>query len=184
VRLDKRTGAITAKLKWGGRSGGEGDLDLYCYYVLRDGRCGKIYYRQQGKPDKEPFITLSGDSQAAGEETIVIHRPEQLRFALFAAYSAVSNGVGSFKSFRPRMEFADQSGNQVSIPLLSPIATSYWVAISHISFEAETVISHVETYGKRMSERSPRLHADGSWDVSKGEIEFKGALGGLGSWFS
>ena len=178
VSLRKGGGAIRALLSWQGRRGGEGDLDLYCFYVLKDGTCGKVYWKDMGRDHAAPWITLSGDSRNAGEETIVLHRPEELRYALFAAYSAVGNGAGSFASYRPRMVLTDQDGSEVTIPLLNPNHTSYWVAISHLSIDREITIEHVETYGKSgrafiAAEKSPRLHADGSWDVSKGPIEFK-----------
>lgn len=178
VSLSKSSGPIRAKLLWEGRKTGSGDLDLYCLYVLKDGRCGKVYWKDLGRDHGLPYITLSGDSQTAGEEEIVLHRPDELRYALFAAYSAVSNGMGSFASFRPRMVFTAQDGTEVTVPLLNPVATSYWVAITHLSIDERVVIEHVEKYGKSgaafvAAERSPRLRADGTWDVSKGPIEFK-----------
>lgn len=178
VSLHKETGAIRARLLWDGRGRGEGDLDLYCFYVLKDGTCGKVYWKDLGRSHGLPFVTHSGDSKRAGEEEIVLHRPNELRYVLFAAYSAVSNGVGSFASFKPRMVLSGQDGSEVTVPLLSPVATSYWVAITRLDIDRSIVIEHVETYGKSgrafvAAERSPRLHADGSWDVSKGRIEFK-----------
>lgn len=179
VELRKGGGAIRARLNWQGRGGGEGDLDLYCFYVLKDGTCGKVYWKDLGRADGAPWITLSGDSVRAGEEEAVLHRPDQLRFALFAAYSAVSNGAGSFQSYRPVMTLTNQEGSEVTIPLLNPNSSSYWVAISHVVVTETITIEHVETYGRSgiraliAAERAPRLHADGTWDVSKGEIEFK-----------
>jgi stress response protein SCP2 len=179
VELRKGGGAIRARLTWEGRRGGEGDLDLYCFYVMQDGTCGKVYWKDLGRDHGAPWITLSGDSKRAGEEEATIHRPDRLRYAMFAAYSAVGNGTGSFESFRPRMILTDQDGSEVVIPLLNPNSTSYWVAISHITFGDTVTIEHIETYGKSgirawiAAERAPRLHADGSWDVSKGPVEFK-----------
>ncbi|ATP19902.1 TerD family protein [Sphingobium yanoikuyae] len=178
VSLSKATGSIRAKLKWEGRGKGEGDLDLYCFYVLKDGACGKVYWKDMGRSHALPYISLSGDSQVAGEEEIVLHRPDELRYALFGAYSAVSNGAGSFESYRPKLIFYGQDGSEVTVPLLNPNRTSYWVAITHLDIDREIVIQHVETYGKSgrafvAAERAPRLHADGTWDISKGAIEFK-----------
>ena len=179
VELRKGGGAIRALLEWQGRGSGDGDLDLYCFYVLKDGTCGKVYWKDLGRAHAAPWITLSGDSKRAGEEEVVLHRPDQIRYALFAAYSAVGNGVGSFASFRPRMVLTDQDGSEVVVPLLNPSRTSYWVAITHLAIAETVAIEHVETYGKSgarawiAAERSPRLRADGSWDVSKGPVEFK-----------
>jgi len=185
VSLKKGGGEIRARLYWEGRDDkGEGDLDFYCFYVMRDGTCGKIYWNDHGSRDRAPFVTLSGDSQSAGMEEIVLHRPDQLRYALFAAYSAVGNGTGSFMSFRPRVVLTDHAGNEVTIPLLNPNDFSYWVAISHVDVGDEIQISHVETYGVSGAmfgkkpkgtdaEAAPRLHRDGTFDVSLGDIEFK-----------
>ena len=177
VSLRKGAGAIRARLIWlGDGPDGEGDLDFYCFYVLADGICGKVYWNDHGKDDAAPFITLSGDSMSAGEEEIILNKPEALRFALFAAYSAIDNGAGAFASYRPKMIITDQDGSEVTIPLLHPVETSYWVAISHVKVGNGIAIEHVETYGDSDGpgvECAPRLHADGSWDVSKGEIEFK-----------
>jgi len=185
VSLKKGGGEIRARLYWEGRDDeGEGDLDFYCFYVMRDGTCGKIYWNDHGSRDRAPFVTLSGDSQSAGMEEIVLHRPDQLRYALFAAYSAVGNGTGSFMSFRPRVVLTDHAGNEVTIPLLNPNDFSYWVAISHVDVGDEISISHVETYGVSGAmfgkkpkgtdaEAAPRLHRDGTFDVSLGDIEFK-----------
>lgn len=184
VSLKKGGGEIRARLSWEGRHAGDGDLDFYCFYVLKDGTCGKVYWGDNGHSGRAPFVTLSGDSQSAGMEEIVLHRPDQLRFALFAAYSAVSNGTGSFQSYRPRVVLTDHMGNEVTIPLINPNDYSYWVAISHVAVDEEIVISHVETYGVSGglfaskpkgtdAEAAPRLHRDGTFDVSLGEIEFK-----------
>lgn len=178
VSLAKGGGAIRATLRWQGRANGAGDLDFYCYLVDRDGRQSKVYWKDLGRSDRHPYVEHQGDSRRAGEETIVIHRPDTLRFALFAAYSAVKNGAGSFASYRPEVILTDERGNEVTIPLLNDNHTSYWVAISHIEFGDETRIRHVETYGASglrfiAAEKSPRLHPDGTWDVSKGDLEFK-----------
>lgn len=62
--------------------GQQKDLDLYCFYVLKNGESGKVYYKELGKANQAPFITLDGDSKIAGSETIIIHKPEELRYAL------------------------------------------------------------------------------------------------------
>lgn len=178
VSLAKGGGAIRATLRWRGRANGSGDLDFYCFLVDRDGRQSKVYWKDLGGAGRHPYVEHQGDSRRAGEETIVIHRPDALRFALFAAYSAVKNGAGSFASYRPEVVLTDERGNEVTIPILNDNHTSYWVAISHIEFGEETRIRHVETYGASglrfiAAEKSPRLHVDGTWDVSKGDLEFK-----------
>lgn len=162
---------ITITLSWAGT----GDLDLYAFYVLKNGTTGKVYYKDKGAATKPPYITLSGDSRKAGKETAVIHRPDELAHVVFAAYSAVSNGVGSFASYKPTTIFTDDLGQEVRAPVLGRNHFSFWVALSAIDLTgAQAKISHLERYSSFGTERSPVLHASGKLEMNKGVIEFKG----------
>jgi len=151
------------------------DLDLYCFYVTKTGKTGKIYYRNKGSNKKSPYIVLDGDSRQAGKETIHIERTEDLQYVLFAAYSALSNGVGSFHSMKAKAVVDNHKGNIVEAPLLERNKFSYWVAIAHIDFRdsSSMKISHVETYSKINSEASPLLYEDGTFKMDVGPVEFK-----------
>lgn len=183
IRLDKITLAkkekvsiakatrITAALEWQG----DGDLDLYCFYVDANGREDKVYYRNLGRTDVFPYIALDGDSQTPGRETIIIARPDALRYALFAAYSAVENGTGSFESYQPQAIITDDRNQTVVVPILERNEFSYWVAITLIDFTqpAGNIINHVETYGDEGEESSPLLNANGTFEMDVGPVEFK-----------
>lgn len=171
VSIAKST-KITAMLKW---DNPRKDLDLYCFYVLKNGKSDKIYYRNLGSATKSPYIELDKDSKHGGIETITIHRTEELKYVLFAAYSAISNGFGSFKSMKARAVVDNHAVQTVTAPLLQNNRFAYWVAIAKIDFtEPNTiVVSHVETYSKSGSERSPLLYEDGSFAMNLGPIEFK-----------
>ncbi|GGS03705.1 VWA domain-containing protein [Deinococcus sedimenti] len=161
---------ITITLSWAG----SGDLDLYAFYVLKNGSTGKVYYKDKGAAATPPYITLSGDSRRAGKETAVIHRPDELAHVLFAAYSAVSNGAGSFASYKPTTIFTDDLGQEVRAPVLGRNHFSFWVALSAIDLTgAQAKISHLERYSSFGTERSPILHASGKLEMNKGVIEFK-----------
>ncbi len=161
---------ITITLSWAG----SGDLDLYAFYVLKNGVTGKVYYRDKGAAARPPYITLSGDSRKAGKETAVIHRPDELAHVVFAAYSAVSNGAGSFASYKPTTIFTDDLGQEVRAPVLGRNHFSFWVALSAIDLTgAQAKISHLERYSSFGTERSPVLHASGKLEMNKGVIEFK-----------
>ncbi|NHN30553.1 hypothetical protein G9U52_11990 [Paenibacillus sp. S3N08] len=69
----------------------------------------------------------------------------------------------------------NHAGQTVIAPLLQNNSFAYWVAIAAIDFTAadEMVISHVETYSKSGSERSPLLKQDGSFKMDAGPTEFK-----------
>lgn len=167
-----KSNKIIATLEW---ANPKKDLDLYCFYVLKNGDTGKVYYRSMGNANREPFITLDGDSRAAGKETIVIHDPSKLKYVLFAAYSAISNGIGSFKSMKAQAVVDNQLGQRITSPLYEKNRLAYWVAIAHIDFtDADNInVSHVERYSKSGSERSPELYVDGLFEMDRGVIEFK-----------
>ena len=139
--------SITAKLKWDTQS----DLDLYCFFVDKQGNEDKVYYRKKGHLNKPPYILLHGDSQDAGEEVLEICNPENIKYALIAAYSALSNGVGSFYSYKARVIVSDGDKQEVTSHLAHKDPFSYWVAFSLIDFtqSASVSIENVETYSNK-----------------------------------
>ncbi len=167
----KKTAKVVATLEWKSKK----DLDLYCFYVTKDGTEGKIYYKDMGSTTKSPFITLDGDSLNFGKETITVHNPSQLHYVLFAAYSAVSNGVGSFKAMKAQAVVDNQMGQKITSPLFENNKFAYWVAIAKIDFTDahEMGVSHVETYSESGTERSPLLYKDGTFKMNVGPVEFK-----------
>ncbi|WP_391572939.1 TerD family protein [Cohnella sp.] len=167
----RKSGKVTARLEWESAK----DLDLYCFYVTANNEVGKIYYRNMGSPQKSPYIQLDGDSKGKGQETITIHKPEELKYVLFAAYSAISNGIGSFYSMKARAVVDNHQGQQVVSSLYEKNNYAYWVAIAHIDFTSpsEMKVSHVEQYSKRFTEKSPLLYEDGSFKMNVGKAEFK-----------
>lgn len=138
---------VTARLKWETKA----DLDLYCFYVDEAGNEDKVYYRQMGDLNAPPFIQLLGDSQVAGEEVVEISRPEKVRYALIAAYSALSNGVGSFYSYKAQCVITDNQGQTVSTHLEHSDPYSYWVALARIDFSTtgKLTIENVESYSNK-----------------------------------
>ncbi|QWI72734.1 TerD family protein [Bacillus mycoides] len=162
---------VTATLEWETNK----DLDLYCFYVTTNGEIGKVYYKNLGSSKVAPYIVLDGDSQEPGKETIRIYRPEALKYILFAAYSAVGNGIGSFYSMKAKAVVDNHMGSVVTAPLLEINNHAYWVCIAHIDFTDlnEMKVSHVESYSKDHSEASPLLYENGKFRMDVGPIEFK-----------
>lgn len=162
---------VTATLEWETNK----DLDLYCFYVTTNGEIGKVYYKNLGSSKVSPYIVLDGDSQEPGKETIRIYRPKALKYVLFAAYSAVGNGIGSFYSMKAKAVVDNHMGSVVTAPLLEINDHAYWVCIAHIDFtnSNEMKISHVESYSKDHSEASPLLYENGKFRMDVGPIEFK-----------
>lgn len=138
---------INAKLKWDTTS----DLDLYCFYVDSQDKEDKVYYRKFGHLDKLPYIKLLGDSKMAGEEVLEISQPQHIKYALIAAYSALSNGIGSFYSYKARVVVSDGDQQEVISHLANKDPFSYWVAFALIDFTTpgELTIKNVETYSNK-----------------------------------
>ncbi len=141
--------------------------------VARD--FGVIYYRALGSVRHDPFIALDGDSRAPGRETIRIARPDEQGYVLLCAYSALSNGFGSFRSFGAKVVVTDGRGSTVTVPLFEKTRTRYWVAIALVDFSDPdgAAIRHIEAYSARMTERRPVLHPDGTIEMNAGPVEFK-----------
>lgn len=180
---------ITAHLDWDGGSASRrargADLELYVLHVpasdvVAGGKRsmpkpgGAIYYRDLGALDRAPYILHHGDSLTPGRETATIGRVSEQGYALICAYSAVGNGVGSFKSFGAKAIVTDGAGQTVTVPLYDNNPNAYWVAIALVDFTGDgAVISQVEKYSRPNSEARPVLYSDGRVAMDAGPIEFK-----------
>ncbi|RBM18581.1 TerD family protein [Streptomyces sp. PT12] len=134
-----------------------------------------VYYRNLGSLKEAPFISLDGDARMPGKETIRITRPADQGYVLFCAYSALSNGAGSFLSFGAHVVVSDGRGSEVTVPLFEKTRTRYWVAIALADFTASggVAIRQIEAYSARMTEKRPLLHRDGTIAMNAGPVEFK-----------
>ncbi|WP_060179444.1 TerD family protein [Streptomyces sp. IMTB 1903] len=197
--------AVTATLEWDGGSDRRrrkgADLDLYALFVpaaravrgahdpgtlitsrqarqeAKDPAAGEaVSYEDLGSLTEAPFIRLDGDAKEPGAETVRIARPAEQGYVLFCAYSAVSNGFGSFRSFGARVVVSDGCGSTVTVPLFEDTKTRYWVAIALADFTTPGTVAlrHIEAYSGRMTERRPVLHADGTIEMNAGPVKFKG----------
>ena len=146
ISLEKDT-KIEARLFWKTNA----DLDLYCFYVEKNNIEDKVYYKKLGDLDNRPYIRLMGDSKNAGEEIIVFSKPKELKYALICAYSAMSNGVGSFFSYKAKVAVTDGKNQSVITHLSHKDPFSYWVALAFIDFsqEGEATIKNIETYANK-----------------------------------
>ena len=164
-------------LEWDGGSAQRrslgADLDLYALWADKNGRTGAVYYRDLGSLTRAPYVQLEGDSQTPGRETVRITRPDQLAHVLICAYSAVENGPGSFKSYGAKAIIDDAAGSRVTVPLFNT-SEKYWVVIAQLTFTFEGVcVQQVENYGRYTTEARPLLHADGTFEMGAGPVEFK-----------
>lgn len=172
---------VTATLEWDGGSSSRrargADLELYALYVTKSGQSkmskvqgGAVYWNNL----QSDGIRHHGDSLVPGKETVTIDQPDNLAYVLIVAYSAVSNGAGSFKSFGAKAVVTDGKGQTVTAPLFNDNPGSYWVAIARIDLttEGQVSIKHVEEYS-RGGEARPVLYSDGSHQMDVGPVEFK-----------
>lgn len=178
---------VSAHLDWDGGSANRrakgADLELYVLYVsaadvtakgVRNAG-GVVYYGDLGWSDRPPFIKHHGDSLTPGRESATIDHPDRQGYALICAYSAVGNGVGSFKSYGAHAVISDGYRQTVNVPLYDDNPNAYWVAIALVDFTGDGVsIQQVERYSARGSEARPVLYSDGTFAMDAGPVEFKG----------
>ncbi|GGY84993.1 Tellurium resistance protein [Streptomyces nitrosporeus] len=143
--------------------------------ALKGEKADVVYYKRLGSVSGPPYICLDGDAKAPGCESVRIVRPDEQGYVLLCAYSAVSNGFGSFRSFGAKVVVTDGQGSTVTVPLYENTKTRYWVAIALVDFTGPegAAIHHIEAYSGRMSERRPVLHPDGAIQMNAGPVEFK-----------
>lgn len=166
---------IMATLTWEGREEDHsGDLDFYCFYITKQmEKCGKIYYKNQGSFSKPPYISLQGDSEVAGTETLLINDNPDLEYVLLAIYSAAENGKGNFSTYKPTVTIRNDDIT-ASIILENTNKNSYWVAVALLDFTGSNIkINACETYAGPSLERSPILYKNGTFKMNAGDIEFK-----------
>ncbi|MCX4582470.1 TerD family protein [Streptomyces sp. NBC_01481] len=134
-----------------------------------------VYYKRLGSVKSRPYIRLDGDSRFPGRESLRIVRSDEQGYILLCAYSALSNGIGSFRSFGAKVVITDGRGSTVTVPLFENTKTRYWVAIALVDFTAAdgAAIHHIEAYSARMTERRPVLHPDGTIEMNAGPVECK-----------
>lgn len=177
---------ITAHLDWDGGSTSRrargADLELYVLHVTAAeanaagprSEGGAVYYHDLGSATAPPFIRHHGDSVVPGRETATIGRPDQQGYALICAYSAVGNGVGSFKSYGARAVVTDGAGQTITVPLYANNRYAYWVAIALVDFTGDQAVIHqVERYSGFGKEGRPVLYSDGTFAMDVGPVEFK-----------
>ncbi|MEU9960138.1 hypothetical protein [Streptomyces sp. NPDC050982] len=60
-----------------------------------------------------------GTGRVPGRESVRIVRPDEQGYVLLCAYSAVSNGFGSFRGFGAKVVVTDGRGSTVTVPLFT-----------------------------------------------------------------
>ncbi|MBP1995438.1 TerD family protein [Paenibacillus eucommiae] len=156
---------LTATLQW---ENPRHDLDLYVFYVNKQGIADKIHYKNREKATSSSYFEFKGDSAQAAVETVTIRSADELLYVLFAVYSPLTNGVSSFKSMRARVTVKTDSGQTLIAPLTQNNQSASWVAISKLDLSKgnQLIVSHVEAYSKPGSNQEPRLQPDGIFHMN------------------
>lgn len=160
----EKTPIITATCKWSSNT----DYDLYALVLMKDGRelvvstFGSATQRQATPNVLNGAVRHLGDvgRKAVGvaEETIEIKLTDDIAAVVPVAYSAQSNGSGSFRKYGVSLGLDNGAGATVTVNSDSASADDgiYTVAIGIILNTPEgAVIESLEAYSKRGSELRP-----------------------------
>lgn len=159
-----KTPVITARCEWSSNT----DYDLYALVILRDGTelvCST--FGSEAQPEPTPQL-LNGAVRHLGDvgrgqngkaqETIEIKLTDEIEAVVPIAYSAQSNGMGSFRKYGVSLGIDNGSGTSVTIDSAnaSKRMSVFTVAIGVIRNNPEgVVIESLETYSKSLSEFRP-----------------------------
>jgi tellurite resistance protein TerA len=163
VTIDK-TPVIRARATWSSNT----DYDLYALVLLKDGTELVVStFGSEAQPTPTPSV-LNGAVRHLGdvgrtnsgkaEEVIEIKMTDDIVSVVPIAYSAQSNGTGSFRKYKVSLSIDNGAGADVNIDAASasmnPII--YSLAIGAIRNTTEgVVIEHLEKYSKSGSELRP-----------------------------
>lgn len=176
----RKTAAITATASWSSST----DYDLYALVVMRDGSVLHIAnFGAQGTPAVPHFrgVSLGADAgRAAGSsgtalETLTIGFDDQVAAVIPVAYSAQSNGTGSFRKYKVALTVDNGAGERVHISAddandNSRIYTCV-PAVIHNGTDGNVWVEFLEAYSRVSSENRPSavLHPNGSVEVRMDE---------------
>lgn len=161
-----KTPLITARVTWSSKT----DYDIYALVVKRD---GSVLVVSQFGSVTQPNFTASvlngavkhlGDvgrgAKGVAEEVIEIRLTDDIDTIYPIAYSAQSNGNGSFREYKVSLEISTGDGTDVTIDAKNASADRaiYSVAIGAIRNTAVgVVVEALEAYSKRGSELRPAV---------------------------
>jgi len=175
ARLTK-TATITATARWSSST----DYDLYALVVHRDGLVVHVAnFGAGGTPaqSRHRGVSLGDDAgRAAGstgeaEETVTIAFTDDIAAVIPVAYSAQSNGTGSFRRYKVSLAVDNGAGERVTVDASNAndndrIYTCV-PAIIHNGADGSVWVEHLEAYSRPGSEDRPAvvLHPNGAVEV-------------------
>lgn len=160
----EKTPVVTARCEWSSNT----DYDLYALVVLKDGTelvCSTFGSEAQPVPTPELLggaVRHLGDvgrgQNGKAQETIEIKLTDEIEAVVPIAYSAQSNGMGSFRKYGVSLGIDNGSGTSVTIDSAnaSKRMSVFTVAIGVIRNTPEgVVVESLEAYSKSLSEFRP-----------------------------
>ncbi|MCU1405942.1 MAG: tellurium resistance protein [Glaciihabitans sp.] len=161
-----KTPLITARVTWSSKT----DYDIYALVLLRDGSVLTVsQFGSEAEPNFTPSV-LGGAVKHLGdigrgvkgvaEEVIEIRLTDDIETIYPIAYSAQSNGTGSFRTYKVGLSISTGDGTDVVIDASSASAdkTIYSVAIGAIrNTPTGVVVEALERYSTPSSEFRPAI---------------------------
>ena len=162
--LMKKTPLITARVSW--KSGT--DYDVYALVLMKDGSQVDVAAfdavdtpaRLEHAGVKHLGDVTAGSARAEQEEILEIRLSPDVLAVVPVAYSAITNGTGSFKRFRVSLEIDNGAGTKITIPAenANNDDTVYTCVPGVIRNSADGVIVEpLERYSAPASERRPTV---------------------------
>lgn len=159
--LMTKTGLITARVSW--RSGT--DYDVYALVLMRGGQQVDVAtFDATGIPARPEFkgIRHLGDVVAGSteeqEEIIEIRLTPEVLAVVPVAYSAISNGGGSFRRYHVSLEIDNGAGTTITIPAENASTDdAVYTCVPGLIRNGEdgVIVEPLEQYSERGSERRP-----------------------------
>lgn len=181
ITLEKRPNTkITAVVRW--KSGT--DYDVYALVLFKDGHIETAsYFGTHVDPKYTPTVANgavrhlgdigrdAGKSKSGAEEIVEITLNDNIVCVVPVAYSAQSNGTGSFKRYKVTLEVDNGLGDKVTIDAKNAngndmIYTCVPAIIWNRPHGAE--IEAVELYSRPGSENRPALSVNGQLQMDAG----------------
>ncbi|RBP44600.1 tellurite resistance protein TerA [Roseimicrobium gellanilyticum] len=134
IHINLNWDRATKRSFFGGKQ--EADLDLGCFFQLRDGRksCIQALGGNFGSRSSEPFIYLDKDDRSGAStdgENLYILRPDIIERVLVFAF--IYEGVANFSTVNGRLNLRETDGSETLIRLDAPQQGATFCAICLIS---------------------------------------------------
>lgn len=164
----RKTPLITARVRWSSKT----DYDAYALILRTDGTVETVAtFGASGVPPmmatQDGRVRHLGDvgreAKGDAEEVLEIRLDDTIQAVVPVAYSAQSNGTGSFRKYKVSLEIDNGEGDTVFIDAKNANRDNsvYTCAIGVISNTPEGVlIDPLESYSGRGSENRPALTRD------------------------